>query len=143
MSILSDFKNMFKVTDLKIFETDYWIWSLRPQQATIGSGVLSLKRYCQDFDNLEEEEFTDLNNIIKVIEPALRKSFDYDKINYLMLMMVDNHIHYHVIPRFEREIEMFDKKWVDKGWPKLPVLSVEESNIEELNNIKNFIQNNL
>jgi len=137
------FINKFKVDELKIYETDYWIWSLRPGQATIGSGVLSLKRECQDFDKLKPAEFSDLNNIIKVIEPTLRKSFNYDKINYLMLMMVDDQIHYHIIPRYEKEIEMFDKKWIDKGWPKLPVLSVEESNLEELNKIKNYIKENL
>ena len=41
------------------------------------------------------------------IERALRATFDHQKINYLALMMVDPHVHFHVIPRYSgsREFE--------------------------------------
>ena len=34
------------------------------------------------------------------LEGALRATFDHQKINYLALMMVDPHVHFHVIPRY-------------------------------------------
>ena len=34
------------------------------------------------------------------IERALTAFCGYERINYLMLMMVDPHVHFHVIPRY-------------------------------------------
>ena len=71
MSILNEFKEKFKVNEYKIYESEHWIWSLRPHQATIGAGILSLKRECLTFSGLNPKEFTDLYSIIKVIESTL------------------------------------------------------------------------
>lgn len=143
MNILNDFNKKFKVNDYIIYESDYWIWSLRPDQATIGSGVLSLKREATQLSELNSKEFMDLENIIKVIESTLEKSFNYDIMNYLMLMMVDKHVHYHVVPRYEKNI-MFDKKeWIDKGWPALPILQGTMVNDKEAESIINEIKNNI
>ncbi len=87
--IMDEFKSKFKTEELLISESKYWIWSLRPVQATLGAGVLSLKRECPEFSELNQEEFCDLKNIIKVIEKTLKITFNYDVMNYLMLMMVD------------------------------------------------------
>jgi len=46
---LEEFKIKFQVEQYKLFETNHWVWSLRPNQATLGSGVLSLKRLCRNF----------------------------------------------------------------------------------------------
>ena len=73
---MDDFKSKFKIEELIIYETDYWIWSLRPVQATLGAGILSLKRECATFGELVSKEFADLNNIIKVIEPTLKNTFN-------------------------------------------------------------------
>src|SRR5690554_6450742 len=101
MSILKEFQKKFRVNEFKIYETDFWIWSLRPHQTTIGSGILSLKRECSTFKELNQEEFCDLKNIVKVVENNLEDIFNYDVINYLMLMMFDKHVHYHIIPRYK------------------------------------------
>ena len=100
----SNFTEKFRIDSLKIFETDYWCWSLRLVQGTIGSGILSLKRAEEHFSGITEEESQDLIKIVRVIEKTLTKLFDYQRINYLMLMMVDFQVHCHVIPRYEKEI---------------------------------------
>ncbi|WP_421381806.1 HIT family protein [Bacillus salacetis] len=143
MEILEEFQKKFNIEELKIYETKHWIWSLRPNQATLGSGVLSLKRECATFGELKPEEYSDLNNIVKVIENTLKNSFDYDIINYLMLMMVDKHVHYHIIPRYRRQINLFNFLWLDKGWPGLPNLSGESMDITNLQEINTYIQNNI
>lgn len=140
---MDGFRNKFKIKELEIYETKYWIWSLRPHQATLGSGILSLKRECATFGELMLEEFSDLNNIIKVIEPTLKKSFSYDIMNYLMLMMVDKQVHYHLIPRYANQIELFDAIWKDNAWPGVPNLAGETLDINELANICSYIKNNL
>ena len=56
------------------------------------------------------------------IERALRDFTGYAKINYLMLMMVDPHVHAHVIPRYEGSRQFEGVDFPDAGWPKLPDL---------------------
>lgn len=141
--VIDDFKNKFQTEELMISETDYWVWSLRPAQATIGAGVLSLKRECPEFAGLLEEEFSDLHNIIPVIENTLKSTFDYDVINYLMLMMLDKQVHYHIIPRYERTIDFAGEKWNDEGWPGVPNLSVGVSDKTILKSIHKRLQENL
>ncbi|MFH7818868.1 HIT domain-containing protein [Neobacillus thermocopriae] len=140
---LVNLKKKFKTNELKIYETDFWLWSLRPHQATLGSGILSLKRECKAFGELKKEEFTDLNNMIKVIESTLKQLFRYDIMNYLMLMMVDKQVHYHVIPRYEKEVKLFGDIWIDNSWPSIPNLGGDALDIEELNKITNYIKENL
>ena len=141
--VLKDFRKKFKTDELLIYETEYWIWSLRPIQVTLGASVLSSKRECPVFSELNQEEFSDLNNIIKVIENTLMKTFNYDVMNYLMLMMVDKQVHYHVIPRYERTISFVGLSWNDSGWPGVPNLSGNEIDINELHKIRNAIKANL
>ena len=77
MNDFSKFREKFRVEELKLFETKHWVWSLRPVQVTLGSGVLSLKRPCSFFSQLEDAEFCDLQAIIEVIEQSMR-TFNYD-----------------------------------------------------------------
>ena len=140
---MTEFKYKFKTEELLIYESKYWIWSLRPVKATLGAGVLSLKRECPVLSELTQEEFSDLNNIIKVIEKTLKQTFNYDIMNYLMLMMLDKQVHYHVIPRYERTINFAGKSWKDSGWPGVPNLAGNELDIQELHEIQNVIKENL
>lgn len=141
--LMSDFKNKFKIQKLTIYETDYWVWSLRPHQATLGASILSLKRECATFAELRAEEFADLGNMIKVIEPTLKNIFHYDIMNYLMLMMVDKQVHYHVIPRYENQVELFGNNWKDNYWPGVPNLAGEALDINKLVDICSNIKENL
>ena len=96
MSVNFDnFNEKFKVEDLLIVQTDYWRWSVRPLQCTVGAGILSLKRPAESMSELTLEEGKDLVVITKIIEATLKKAFNMEKMNYIMLMMVDYHIHYH------------------------------------------------
>lgn len=142
-NVMNEFKLKFRIKELFIYETEYWVWSLRPVQATLGAGVLSLKRECPVFSELNQEEFSDLNNIIKVIENTLKKVFNYDIMNYLMLMMVDKQVHYHVIPRYESTIDFTGTSWEDSGWPGVLNLAGEETEMVALEDIKDVISKNL
>lgn len=143
MTVLTEFQEKFKINDNKIFETEHWIWSLRPHQATIGAGILSLKRECSNLAKLKQEEFVDLNNIIKIIEPTLKKAFSYDVINYLMLMMFDKHIHYHILPRYEKPLEFLGEIWEDNSWPAVPQLGGEPLSNEKLKKLTQYIKSQI
>jgi diadenosine tetraphosphate (Ap4A) HIT family hydrolase len=53
-----------------------------------------------------------------------------------MLMMVDRHVHFHVIPRYEGERNSCGISVPDAGWPKAPALgeavALEAGQVEAL-----------
>jgi diadenosine tetraphosphate (Ap4A) HIT family hydrolase len=46
----------------------------------------------------------------------------YERINYLMLMMVDPDVHFHVLPRYSQQRELAGQLFPDTGWPGPPAL---------------------
>jgi diadenosine tetraphosphate (Ap4A) HIT family hydrolase len=143
MNDFIDFQEKFMTEKLLIAETEYWKWSLRPQQPTLGSSILSLKRPATQLSEITFKEGEEFSKIVKIIEGSLKETFNFDKINYLMLMMVDNHVHYHIIPRYSDKLNLFGVEWVDQGWPALPDLSAKSIDTTVLENIKNHIIKNL
>jgi diadenosine tetraphosphate (Ap4A) HIT family hydrolase len=101
---------------------EHWSVLLRMQQVTLGSLVLVANGEEPNFSDLSPAAFTELGSVIGDIEAALRKTFAYEKINYLMLMMVDPHVHFHVLPRYSSERSACGLTVVDAGWPKTPAL---------------------
>jgi len=119
---LEQFRTKFRVQELKVTENRSWSWSVRPGQPTLGAGILSLNRHAGRFSEVTGEEMKDLADLVGVLEGAVREAFDHAIMNYLMLMMVDHHVHYHVIPRYGETRSFAGREWVDNGWPALPVL---------------------
>jgi diadenosine tetraphosphate (Ap4A) HIT family hydrolase len=99
-----------------------WVVLLRPQQPTLGSLVLAAKSDATAFADLSPAAFAELATVIADIETALRAAVSYDRINYLMLMMVDPHVHFHVLPRYDGAREAAGYRVADAGWPKVPDL---------------------
>lgn len=112
----------FNYPESLIKDYKYWLVLLRPNQVTLGSLIIAYKGEKKNFSDINREEFYELEIIYKQIEYALKKLFNYDKINYLTLMMIDNHVHTHVIPRYESEKKVKNYSFQDKGWPGLPDL---------------------
>lgn len=105
-----------------IAEFDHWVVLLRPAQPTLGSLVLAAKSDATAFGELPEGAHSELKVISAAIEAALGRFVDYQKLNYLMLMMVDPHVHFHVIPRYEGTREWKGREFVDCGWSGPPAL---------------------
>lgn len=112
----------FGYPNTKVAETDSWIVLVRPKQPTFGSLVLVCKEKAEAFSDLSPAAFADLQTAIGGIERLLGKVVAYEKINYLMLMMVDRDVHFHVIPRYEGERVHDGRAYVDAGWPAAPAL---------------------
>ena len=137
------FVEKFKITDLLIVETDFWKWSVRPLQCTVGAGILSLKRPAEQMLELTSEEGADFSKIVRIIERTLYSAFKMDKMNYLMLMMVDIHIHFHVIPRYSQTKQFEGIIYEDKSWPKPPVLDATVSEMNDLISIRDYLKSQL
>lgn len=52
----------------------------------------------------------------------LRAAINYDKLDTLMLMMVDPHVHFHIIPRYRGTRSFAVLTLTDHGWPGPPDL---------------------
>jgi len=105
-----------------IAEHEHWVVLLRPDQPTLGSLVLAAKSEATAFSDLPPSAFAELQQAVGAIEAALKAAVGFAKINYLMLMMVDPHVHFHVIPRYEGERSAEGVIVEDAGWPKAPAL---------------------
>ncbi len=105
-----------------IAEYAHWVVLLRPEQPTLGSLVLAAKSDATAFSALEPAAFAELATVSWHIESALERAVGYARINYLMLMMVDPHVHFHVLPRYDGSRSEAGLVVPDKGWPKAPAL---------------------
>lgn len=105
-----------------VAEFDHWVVLLRPAQPTLGSLVLAAKSDATAFGDLPGDAHAELKTVTGAIEAALTRAVNYAKINYLMLMMVDPHVHFHVIPRYDGERSAAGLTITDAGWPGQPDL---------------------
>lgn len=106
-----------------IHDYDHWMVLLRPAQVTLGSLIVAAKSDAQDFGALSADHFSELKVVTGDVSAALASLVSYQKLNWLMLMMVDPHVHFHLIPRYEGTREWEGQAFEDKSWPGPPVLS--------------------
>lgn len=100
----------------------HWCVLLRPSQMTLGALVLGSTSEATAFSQLEPEAFAEMHGVIGGIEANLKAFRPYSRINYLMLMMVDPHVHFHVLPRYDSPQVFVDLTFADAGWPGPPHL---------------------
>ena len=100
----------------------HWVLLLRPAQVTAGSLVLAAKSDATAYGALPEAAFTEQAAIVAELEQILRAAVNPDKFNYLMLMMVDPHVHFHIFPRYRGERSIGGLALTDHGWPGPPDL---------------------
>jgi diadenosine tetraphosphate (Ap4A) HIT family hydrolase len=104
-------------------EFEHWLVLLRPGQPTLGSLVLAAKSDAAAYGELPRDAFTEQADAIAAIEATLASFCAYERINYLMLMMVDPNVHFHVVPRYAQPREWNGVQFPDAGWPGPPELS--------------------
>ena len=107
-----------------ITELDHWVILLRPAQVTLGSLVLAAKSDSTAYSNLPDEAFAEQATAVRAIERAVSSFTAFERINYLMLMMVDPNVHFHVIPRYRGTRDWEGIEFPDHGWPGPPQLKL-------------------
>ncbi|HKX35997.1 MAG TPA: HIT family protein [Rhizorhapis sp.] len=105
-----------------IREYAHWAVLLRPAQLTLGSLVLAAKSEVTAFDELPPKAFAELKQVTGDIATVLGRAVSHARLNYLMLMMVDPHVHFHVFPRYEAERSGGGLTLADPSWPGPPDL---------------------
>lgn len=124
MDLAKPFADDFSADTLTLFKTEHWSVLVRKGQATLGSLVLAANRNFISASELTAEEALEFPAVVGRLEGVLGAAFSFDKINYLCLMMVDRHYHFHVFPRYESPRQFGGVEWTDEAWPRPPVISV-------------------
>lgn len=106
----------------RIAQSEFWTVLLRPRQPTLGSLVLVCREDVKAFSEVSPAAFADLADVVRQLEQALKAVTGYERINYLMLMMVDPDVHFHVLPRYQQAREFAGTGFPDAGWPGPPQL---------------------
>ena len=133
----------FGYPDTCLKEFSHWVVLLRPQQVTLGSLVLICREEATAFSQISVEAFGELPKIIREIETSVSRTFSYSKINYLMLMMVDPEVHFHVIPRYDTPRLFSQQQFLDHGWPGPPLLKNTNTTSKEVyQDILSHLKNN-
>jgi diadenosine tetraphosphate (Ap4A) HIT family hydrolase len=113
----------FGYPDSLVCEFEHWLVLLRPAQVTLGSLVMAAKSDAAAYSQLPPDAFAEQALVVAAIERALTDFCAFEKINYLMLMMVDREVHFHVIPRYSGSRTFEGVDFPDRGWPKTPDLA--------------------
>lgn len=132
----------FNYPESLIKEYDNWVLLIRNEQVTLGSLILAYKDNVDAFSKVNREGYLELEIIIKEVEKTLKRVFNNNKINYLTLMMVDNEVHMHIIPRYSSLRKFNNKSYFDPGWPVLPDLKyINYLDNGELMYLKDYLKN--
>lgn len=126
---LEEFRTKFQVEDLTIAESEHWVLTLRPQQLTLGSMVLSTKANVLGFAELNEDQSRDMARLMGLAEQKAKSALGAVRINALCLMMQDPLLHFHIFPRYEAPVTFDGRQWQDADWPKPPQVKPTEVDV--------------
>ncbi|HEX9447241.1 MAG TPA: HIT family protein [Dongiaceae bacterium] len=96
----------------------HWLVLARPQQPVLGATVLLCRDDARAFSQISPSAFTELSQVTRDLEVALKAAFQPDKLNYVMLMMVDPDVHFHVLPRYQDVRQFGGVEYKDAFWPR-------------------------
>lgn len=96
----------------------HWLVLARPQQVTLRALVLVCTDAARAFSQISVQAFNELAQVTADLDAALAQALGPDKLNYLMLMMVDPDVHFHVLPRYAGPRSFAGREMVDRFWPK-------------------------
>ncbi len=90
--------------DYLFYEGRFWNIILNDNQSYLGRCIVYLNsRYLEDPLELTREEWEELwFDILPRLAAALKKSFQPDRINYSHLANQTHHVHWHIVPRYEK-----------------------------------------
>lgn len=119
---LSSFTDKFRLQALHVADCGTWVLSLRPGQLTLGSLVLSVRSGVTDLGALSADEGRDMAAGFGLAERMLRDTYGAVRVNLLCLMMQDPIVHFHILPRYDRDLQRHGQNWIDGDWPAPPTI---------------------
>ncbi|MFH0853710.1 MAG: HIT family protein [bacterium] len=130
----------FDEPNLLIKEYKHWKLLLKGKNYTLGNCYAITKQHHEWMSEVSAEEMAEFVEVSKDLERALKASFNFDNINYLVLMRYDKHTHFHIFPRYEKPRQFAGREWRDIAYPGLMGIKFESQDIPTPDVIKQVIQ---
>ena len=127
-----EFAGRFNRPDLVVKELAHWVVILRENVTTLGSCIFILKSGKAFLRDVSNEEMSELADVHKWFETKTKELYGAEKWNYCAMMMKDEFVHYHAIPRYSKTVNAYDREWIDEDWPKGTKLGKQDVENETL-----------
>jgi diadenosine tetraphosphate (Ap4A) HIT family hydrolase len=108
-----------------LLENKSWIATLADEQSYLGRSIVVLKRHAGDLAELTSEEWVDFQDMIMKLELAFRKAFNATMFNWTCLVNnsyrekpYDPHLHWHLRPRYDHEVNFDGITFTDPEFGK-------------------------
>lgn len=134
-----EFAGRFSDPKLMVKQGKYWSIIFRESTTTLGNCILICNRECPTFGDLTAEEAAELPSICAWYENKIKTLYGAVKFNYLAMMMKEEFVHFHIIPRYNEPKKNYGITWVDEDWPK----ATKMGKIEIPDDVKQKIINDL
>ncbi|MEM9654943.1 MAG: HIT family protein [Actinomycetota bacterium] len=93
-----------------------WALAVNRNQNLLGKTMLVLRRPCSAVVDLDQAEWSLLQEEIVRVTSGLRSLFQPDQFNYAFLMNVDAQVHLHVVPRYAAPRTWRGREFTDANW---------------------------
>lgn len=127
-----------KEYEFLLFESRYWKSYLSFQQHYPGRSIIVCKRHVETFDLLTDNELIDYKKHFSKLTSALKQRLDVTCFNVALLMNgayaekpYNPHVHFHIIPRYDHEIDVFGHVFSDETFGNHYVPNQKEFLTEE------------
>ena len=99
-----------------ILANDFWTLVLNENQATLGRVFFALNRHETDIAALSDAEVLSLWAFVRETKSALTALFAPDHFNYMFLMNLTPHVHFHLFPRYAGGREVAGQTFADSRY---------------------------
>jgi diadenosine tetraphosphate (Ap4A) HIT family hydrolase len=110
-----------------INEKNYWNIFLAPSQRYLGTCVIAIKRHCGSLSELEDPEWQEFSEIVREMEFILIETFKPTLFNWscfknsaYRVNNPDPEVHWHLIPRYDHDVEFQGFKFEDPDFGYIP-----------------------
>ena len=110
--------------DNVILQTERWVAVLDKNQCYLGKSFITLRQHKETLSELDEADWTELHQVIRRIEQAVREAFGADVCNWECLMNNairagrPTHVHWHLYPRYLGGAIFAGEEFPDPKWPR-------------------------
>ena len=99
-----------------VLQNNFWTLVLNENQATLGRVFFALNRHETDIARLTDAEVLALCAFVRETKSALLALFAPDHFNYMFLMNLTPHVHFHIFPRYAQPAEFADQSFADSHY---------------------------
>ncbi|MDD1773948.1 MAG: HIT family protein [Methanobacterium sp.] len=128
-------------------ETAHWLIYLAPSQRYLGTCVVALKRKSKNLRELDDAEWLDFADIVRRLETSVDEAFKPTLFNWSCFKNKEYRngdpnpeIHWHLLPRYQDEVEFAGEKFKDQDFGYLPQPITHELSAEMMDKIKSAIK---